>query len=159
MQEICNNEKAIDSNLQNDDALRLLKKFVVELLDKGILVSKEQIIEKNIVIVDEKIADLSFESGEFKDAYTHYIDAFDYYCKQVILEKNESYQEGFERVGHKIIRVVIDADGKDDLNKGNSINPVLPLLSLQQLTIIILLVKRRRLRFCLNLFYLMQVQP
>lgn len=118
-------EKAIELNPQNGDALRLLKKFVGELLDKGILISKEEIIERNIAKFDEQIADISFESSDYKDAYDHYVDAFNYYCKQVFIEKKESYREDFNRAGYKIIRVIINANGKEDINNGNKLNPIL----------------------------------
>lgn len=114
-------EKSIELNPEDDKAAKMLKKFIGELMEKGIIANPLD----RIAEMDEKIADVNKDAGNMEEAYRHYNSALDYYAKQVYVNKKEHHNDDVDRIINKIIEIILNKNESANIIIDDKTNPLL----------------------------------
>lgn len=114
-------EKSIDLNPEDEKPPKLMRKFIVELVEAEIL--EEPF--KSIAKADEKIADIAKATDNVAKAFKYYHDSLRYYTEQVYMNKKVEYKEDFNRIVQKIIELILNKNENDKINITENTNPLL----------------------------------
>ncbi len=114
-------DRAIELNPEDGEAQKLLKKFTEELIEKGFLPSKQDVIAQ----MDEKIGDIGVNNGDYLEAFEHYVDAFNYHAIAFYLQGKQGHEESVDRISLKIVEIILNKRESDVIDVAKKKSPIL----------------------------------
>lgn len=114
-------DRAIELNPEDGDAQKILKKFTEELIEKGFLPSKQDVIAQ----IDEKIGDIGVNEGDYLEAFEHYVDAFNYHAIAYYLQDKQDHGESVDRICVKIVKIILNKRESDVIEITKKKAPIL----------------------------------
>ena len=114
-------DRAIELNPEDGDAQKLLKRFIEELIEKGVLPSKQEMVAQ----IDEKIGDIAVREGDYLEAFEHYVDAFNYHAIACYVQEKEEHEESVNRISRKIVEIILNKRESEVIEVTRKRSPIL----------------------------------